>query len=311
MNIVAVVNRKGGVAKTTTAVNLAAAIALTGRRTLLVDLDPQGSVAASLAIDPVDDGSAALFRKGRAAPVFARPELLFRLGVLPADESLEDLDAIRPARLAAGLAKLRDHWAVVVIDTPPGLGHVAAAALGAADAVVIPVVAEFLPVDVLRSTLANVRAAEKVRGQAFSPLVIVPTMTEARRRGSAAAVALLRERFGGLVSKAEVPRSARFDTASLTGLPVVAAAPASPAAQAYATVAGEVLGALRERPAALPKRPQVKEFVRADMRAALLGLRAAPTAPPPQAPPPAPAPAPARGRSAPRPSSRDRRPPAG
>jgi chromosome partitioning protein len=152
--MVAIVNRKGGVGKTTTAVNLAAAIALRSRRVLLVDLEPQGSAGVAVGVFSADgdnDGSGGLFRgkprwSARRSPMGS----LATLGVVPPDRRLDaeaaagSLDHRRDEGLAAALNGAREMWEIVVIDTPPGLGGLSTAALRAADAVVIPAAADYL-----------------------------------------------------------------------------------------------------------------------------------------------------------------------
>jgi chromosome partitioning protein len=282
VQIVAVVNRKGGVGKTTTAVNVAAALALDGQRTLLVDLDPQGSAGRALGIEATDGtGSSGAFarKRGWSVQYPATPEL-YRLGVVAADGALagaeHDLlaDERRRSRLGQQLRSDRDHWAVAVLDTPPALGGLGDAALRAADAVLVPVAADFLAVDALRATLAGVRAVEKASAAGYSVLAVLPTFVDERRPGARAAVALLREHFPQLVLHAAVPRSARFDSAALAGIPVVVAAPASAAAQAYTAAARELAAAIARRSRKARKRPDVKRFARADMRQALRELRA-------------------------------------
>ena len=152
-------------------------------------------------------GTSALFAgKGKPAVTYPAHPALFRLGVVAADLALADVEAElladgrRRARLAAGLERLREreHWAVIVIDVPPALGGLSDAALRAADAVLVPVAADFLALDALRSTLAAVRAVEKARGGAYAPLAVLPTFVD-RRRATADAVALLQEQFGDLL----------------------------------------------------------------------------------------------------------------
>jgi chromosome partitioning protein len=202
--------------------------------------------------------------------------------VVAADLALADVEAElladgrRRARLATGLERLREreHWGVTVIDVPPALGGLSDAALRAADGVLVPVAADFLALDALRSTLAAVRAVEKSRGGAYVPLAVLPTFVD-RRRATADAVALLEDQFGDLVLARGIPRSARFDAAALSGVPVALGAPRSAPAIAYAEAATALAAALDRAPkkSKATRRPAVKKFVRADMRDSLREIR--------------------------------------
>jgi chromosome partitioning protein len=272
VEIVAVVNRKGGVGKTATAVSLASAFALDGQRTLVVDLDPQGSAGRSLGLRAEEGrGSGAAFAgKAHWRVRYAGFDPLSRLGVVPADERTAEAERElvrepeRGQRLARALQAERDAWALAVLDTPPALGAMTEAALHAADAVVVPVQPDYLALEALRDALAVISRIEKERGRRFAPLAVLPTFVDARRNRSLAGVELLRERFGTMVLASTVPRSARLDTAALTGVPVTVAAPRSAPALAYRAAARELLARLGRKPA--KRGGAVKGYARSDVR---------------------------------------------
>jgi chromosome partitioning protein len=282
MQVVAVVNRKGGVGKTTSAVNVACALALAGQRTLLIDLDPQGSASSALGLEAVDgEGSSALFRRAGGFRVRAiAPPAPVQLGIVCADPQLAEeesailRDRSRGARLTKTFEAQRGLWDIAVLDTPPALGALTDAAMHSADAVLVPVAAEYLAVEALRATLDGIRAVERERDMRYSPLAILPTMVNRRRPGSRAAAALLRERFGELVLPDDIPYSARLDSASLAGVPLVAKEPASPPALAYRSAARGILAELGQAPR--KRKGVLRDFVRADMRSELQVLRRAP-----------------------------------
>jgi len=166
-----------------------------------------------------------------------------------------------------------------VLDTPPGLGGLSSAALRAADAVVIPGAADYLAIHALQGTIDSVRSIESETGRRYSPLVVLPTFVDPRRPGAVAAVALMRDRFGDMVSRSQIPRSARYDSAALAGVPVVVGAPHSTAAIAYRTAGDDLLARIGRKPG--KRHGALKRFVRADMREALLTLRRRPPEPRP------------------------------
>ena len=247
----AVVNQKGGVAKTTTAINLATALAATGRRLLVVDLDPQGNASTGLGIasDRRRLGAWDLLLAGARLSDAAMGTDIAGFDLVPstgrlfgAELELADTPS-RETRLRDALAGARRHYDYVLIDCPPSLGLLTVNALTAAERVLVPLQTEFLALEglvLLKQTIEAVRAALNPR-LAYAGILL--TMSDRRNRLSVEVEADVRghPEFGRLVYDTIIPRNVRVSEAPSHGKPVIVYDMKASGSQAYIRFAGEFL----------------------------------------------------------------------
>ncbi len=247
--IYTLVNQKGGVGKTTTAINLGAYLARFGQRVLVVDLDPQANATSCLGVDKitVSGGTYEALLGGAAAPFILLNERL-KLALLPSSPALagaevELVDELaREMRLKKALEPLVERYDYILVDCPPSLGILTINGLVAArDGVLVPVQCEYLALEglgMLTQTIQRVRSALfpelKIRG-------VVLTMFDSRTNLSSDVVTEVNRHFPGQVFKSIVPRSVRLAEAPSYGLPILAYAPSSNGAHAYEELAREML----------------------------------------------------------------------
>ena len=248
-HIYTLVNQKGGVGKTTTAINLGAYLAKFGQRVLVVDLDPQANATSCLGVDKlqVTGGTYEALLGSPAAPFILMNDKL-RLAILPSSPALAGAEVelvtetAREARLKKALVPLSERYDYILIDCPPSLGLLTVNGLVAArDGVLVPVQCEYLALEglgQLTQTIQRVRSALfpdlKVRG-------VILTMFDPRTNLSTDVVTEVNRHFPNQVFKAVVPRSIRLAEAPSYGLPISAYAPGSLGAQAYEALARELL----------------------------------------------------------------------
>jgi len=246
MQILAVSNIKGGVGKTTTAVNLAYLAAAAGRSTVLWDLDPQGAATYTLRGQPNERASAKkLVRGQRELTELVAPTDYERLSLVPADFSYRNLDRHmserkhRTRQLMVMNRSLRDVCDFLVLDCPPGMSLVSENVLRAADAVIVPTLPAPLSLRMLEQLLAFVDAA------GWPDLQILPffSMVDRRKSLHLETIAAARERFP-MILAAEVPYWSDIERMAVRRAPLPAFAPRSPAAEVYAALWQETLARL-------------------------------------------------------------------
>ncbi|WP_216323744.1 ParA family protein [Deinococcus aestuarii] len=243
MKILGVVNQKGGVGKTTTAINLAAYLAAGGRRVLLLDMDPQGNASSGLGLRGQERGLyEALDEPGRV-PELIQPSGQPGLDVLPATPDLAGAGvelAGDPEALTRLLARV-EGYDLVLIDAPPSLGPLTVNVLAAADALLIPLQAEYFALEGLAGLMETV---ERVRG-GLNPrlrvLGVAITMFDGRTNLGQEVETMVRQHFGELVFWSVVPRNVRLSEAPSFAKPINAFAPLSSGAAAYKRLAEEVM----------------------------------------------------------------------
>ena len=248
VRVTACTNQKGGVGKTTTVVNLAAYLALSGSSTLVIDLDPQGNATSGLGVD-----RRALDRSVYDALIGGVPlgDLLTGtpvpgLDLVPSAPALSgaevELVALpeRESRLAASLDGLGDRYDRVLIDCPPSLGLLTVNALTAADGVLIPIQTEYYALEGLSSLVNTIRLVREGLNPRLEIDGVVLTMYDGRTRLSAQVAAEVRRHMDGTVYETVVPRSVRLSEAPSHGLPIALYDPASRGAVAYGRLAEEV-----------------------------------------------------------------------
>jgi chromosome partitioning protein len=245
--VYALANQKGGVGKTTTAINLAACLAEAGERTLVVDLDPQANATSGLG-ERANGSSSVDLLDGIPLPKLAKPTRFARLDLVPAKAELAGA-AVELSRrgdgeryLADALDKATEDYAFVFVDCPPSLGPLTVNALAAADRVLVPVQAEYYALEGLAQLVGSVELVRSRLNPRLALGGVLLTMVDRRTRLAADVAAEVRRHFGELVFRASVPRSVRVAEAPSHGLPVSAYDRASAGADAYWKVAMELVG---------------------------------------------------------------------
>ena len=246
-NIVAIANQKGGVGKSTTAINLGAGLALQGETVLIADLDPQGNTTSGLGIDrgAIELSMYDILVEGVGVDDVLEPTSVKNLHVVPATIELAgaEIELVsmfsRELRLKSALHKINDAYDFILIDCPPSLGLLTVNGLAAADEVLIPIQCEYYALEGVSQLSQNIGLVRSSLNPHLEVEGVLLTMFDGRTTLSSDVVAQVREHFGDTTYKTVIPRTVRLSEAPSYGEPIEAYDPMSRGAIAYRELARE------------------------------------------------------------------------
>jgi len=247
--VLAIANQKGGVGKTTTAVNLAASLAAAEKRTLLIDMDPQGNATSGIGIDKAGLEKTiyhALIGEAEAREILVHTALE-ALDLLPATTDLigAEVELItafaRESKLTGVIAALRDDYDYLIIDCPPSLGLLTVNSLTAADSVLVPLQCEFFALEGLSQLMNTIRLIQRDLNPRLKIQGIILTMFDTRNNLSHQVTEEVRKHFSDRVFETMIPRNVRLSEAPSHGLPVLLYDASSRGSEAYLQLAREII----------------------------------------------------------------------
>lgn len=247
--IIAVLNQKGGVGKTTTTVNVGAFMAKQGKKVLLIDLDPQGNATSGLGFDKLELASTtySLLLEGAHANNVRHATSIKNLDILPTNSDLSGAEVQlaampdRELKLKLAIHDAATEYDIVLIDCPPSLGLLTVNALAAASDVLIPVQTEYYAMEGLSQLIQTIQRVQQGLNQSLRILGVVMTMYDSRTSLSEQVRTEITRVFGDLVFKTAIPRNVRLAEAPSHGLPVMEYDKWSKGSRAYKALTKEVL----------------------------------------------------------------------